>query len=306
MKTDDALKAGVIGLGAMGAPMAHNLYRAGRLAAVWNRSPARLDAFIADHDVVCADNPAAVARAAAVVITCVSADSDLLEVVDQLLPGLDEQSVVVDCSTVSLDTARAAAQRIHTTGAGFLDAPVSGGVEGARHATLAMMVGGAASLLERVRPLLSSMAARIAHVGPVGNGQATKAVNQIMCAGINQAVTEALAFAEAHALPMDKVIEVVGGGAAGNWFLEHRGHSMVDGRYAEGFKVALHHKDLKICRRMAAALGVALPVVEMTLIHYRRLMQAGYSEEDISALLREKRALFARSAEGMDKEKPSP
>lgn len=302
MKTDDGLTAGFIGLGAMGAPMAHNLYRAGRLAAVWNRSPPRLDAFIADHDVVCADSPAAVARATTVVITCVAADSELLEVVEQLVPGLDGQSVVIDCSTVSLETARLAAQLVDTTGAGFLDAPVSGGVEGARRGTLAMMVGGAAPLLERVRPLLSCMAARIAHMGPVGSGQATKAVNQIMCAGINQAVTEALAFAEAHALPMDKVIEVVGGGAAGNWFLENRGQSMVDGRYAEGFKVALHHKDLEICQRMAAALGVALPVVEMTLIHYRRLMQAGYSQENISALFREKRALFARGGQAADKE----
>jgi 3-hydroxyisobutyrate dehydrogenase len=151
-------------------------------------------------------------------------------------------------------------------------------------------------LLERVRPLLSCMAARIEHMGPVGSGQATKAVNQIMAAGINQAVTEALAFAEAHVLPLDKVIDVVSGGAAGNWFLAHRGRTMIDGEFAAGFKVALHHKDLEICRRMAASLGVALPVVEMTLVHYRRLMQAGYGDEDISALFREKHALFERGA----------
>jgi 3-hydroxyisobutyrate dehydrogenase len=294
MKTEDTLTAGFIGLGAMGAPMAHNLYQAGRLASVWNRSRDRLDNFLAEHQVPGADDPCALARAAPVVITCVSADADLLAVIEQMLPGLNGQSVVIDCSTVSLDTARAAAQRVATTGAAFLDAPVSGGVEGARRGTLAMMVGGDAAVLERVRPLLACMAARIAHMGPVGSGQATKAVNQIMCAGINQAVTEALAFAEAHDLPMIEVIEVVGAGAAGNWFLEHRGQSMVDGRYAEGFKVALHHKDLEICQRMAAALGVALPVVEMTLIHYRRLMQVGFGEEDISALFREKRAMFER------------
>lgn len=300
MKVDDELTAGFIGLGAMGAPMAHNLYAAGRLAAVWNRTSERLDAFADTHPVVLADSPATVARNAPVVFTCVSADADLLAVIEQLIPGLDRRSVLVDCSTVSLETAREAARRIAPAGAAFLDAPVSGGVEGARHGTLAMMVGGDARVLERVRPLLSCMAARITRMGPVGSGQATKAVNQIMCAGINQAVTEALAFAEAHALPMAKVIEVVGGGAAGNWFLENRGQSMVDGRYSEGFKVALHHKDLEICQRMAAALGVALPVVEMTLIHYRRLMQAGYNEEDISALFREKRALFARAERAAD------
>jgi 3-hydroxyisobutyrate dehydrogenase len=298
MKTDSGLMAGFVGLGAMGAPMAHNLYAAERLAAVWNRSTERLDAFLAAHNVARADSPAAVARAAPVVVTCIAADSDLLEVVEQLLAGLGEASIVVDCSTVSRDTARAAAARVQAFGAGFLDAPVSGGVEGARHGALAMMVGGSAALLDRVRPLLSCMAARIEHMGRLGNGQATKAVNQIMAAGINQAVSEALAFAEAHQLPMDKVIDIVSSGAAGNWFLEHRGHSMVEGRFAAGFKVALHHKDLEICRRMAASLGVALPVVEMTLIHYRRLMQAGYSDEDISALFREKRAMFERGAAG--------
>jgi 3-hydroxyisobutyrate dehydrogenase len=296
MKTDSILTAGFIGLGAMGAPMARRLDAAGRLAAVWNRSAGRMDAFASENDVLRAANPAALAGAAPVVITCVAADKDLLEVVEQLLPALDADSVVIDCSTVGMETAREAGARVQACRAGFLDAPVSGGVEGARRGTLAMMVGGDAGLLDRVRPLLTCMAARIEHMGPLGSGQATKAVNQIMCAGINQAVTEALAFAEAHELPVDRVIDVVSGGAAGNWFLDHRGRSMVSGEFAEGFKVALHHKDLEICRRMAATLGVAMPVVEMTLVHYRRLVQAGFGDEDISALFREKRALFERGA----------
>ena len=179
--------------------------------------------------------------------------------------------------------------------AAFLDAPVSGGIEGARNGTLAMMVGGDAGVLERVRPVLDSIAGRIEHMGPVGAGQATKAVNQVMAAGINQAVSEALAFAEALELPLDKVIEVVGGGAAGNWFLDHRGPAMSKGKFSPGFRVALHHKDLLICKQMAAAFGVSMPVVEMTLIHYRRLMQAGYGDEDISALFREKRRLFEKA-----------
>jgi 3-hydroxyisobutyrate dehydrogenase len=296
MKTDDGLSAGFIGLGAMGAPMAGNLHAAGYLAAVWNRSPARLDAFIAKHPARRARSPADLAAGVDLVISCVSADADLIEVAEQLLPALGKDSVLVDCSTVGLETARAVAARVRSRGAEFLDAPVSGGVEGARRGTLAMMVGGEPAVLERVRPVLSCMAARIEHMGPSGSGQATKAVNQIMAAGINQAVSEALAFAQAHELPMDKVTDVVGGGAAANWFLDHRGRSMVEGNYGEGFKVALHHKDLEICRRMAAALGVSLPVVEMTLVHYRRLTQAGFGEEDISALFREKRALFERGA----------
>jgi 3-hydroxyisobutyrate dehydrogenase len=284
---------GFLGLGAMGAPMAHNLCRAGVLAAVWNRSRPRLDAFLEDHPGVTAcETPAAVAEHASVLLSCVSADADLLEVVDRLTTGMQPGAVLIDCSTVSRAAAVAAAERVAACGGTFLDAPVSGGVEGARAGSLAMMVGGDAAVLERVRPVLEAMAQRVTHMGPVGSGQATKAVNQIMAAGINQAVTEALAFAEAQGLPLDRVIEVVGAGAAGNWFLDHRGPSMVARRFQPGFRTALHHKDLLICRQMAQALGVALPVVEMTLIHYQRLMEAGFGDEDISTLYRHKRALF--------------
>ena len=122
-------------------------------------------------------------------------------------------------------------------------------------------------------------------MGPIGAGQATKAVNQVVAAGINQAVSEGLAFARALELPLHKVIDIVGSGAAGNWFLSHRGPSMAKGAYAPGFRVALHHKDLAICKQMAAELGTALPLVEMTLFHYRRLMEAGFGDEDISARL---------------------
>ena len=275
--------------------MAHKLYESDQLEIVWNRSMDKLDSFLQSHDVKRASLPADVGKNAAVVFTCVSADADLLEVIDQLLPGLDKRSIVVDCSTVSRDTARRVAQRLAKREASFLDAPVSGGVEGAKKGTLAMMVGGDERVLEAVRPLLESMAARIEHMGAVGSGQATKAVNQIMAAGINQAVTEALAFASAYQLPLDKVMDVVGSGAAANWFLEHRGNSMVNKRYEPGFKVSLHHKDLAICKEMSAALGVSLPLVEMTLIHYRRLIEAGFGEEDISALFREKSALFEKS-----------
>jgi 3-hydroxyisobutyrate dehydrogenase len=284
--------AAFLGLGAMGSPMAHNLYAAGRLAAVWNRSRARLDAFLRQHPVAAPATPAGLAEQADVIFVCVAADADVLEVIEQLLPGLHADSVVIDCSTVSATTAVRAGERVATRGATYLDAPVSGGVEGARKATLSMMAGGDAAVLEALRPLLETVAARVTHMGPVGSGQATKAVNQIMVAGINQAVTEALAFAQAQALPVDKVIEVVSSGAAGNWFLDHRGPSMVEGRFEAGFKVALHHKDLLNCQAMAQRFGVSLPVVEMTLIHYRRLMEAGFGDEDISALFRAKMTLF--------------
>jgi 3-hydroxyisobutyrate dehydrogenase len=289
------MKTGIIGLGAMGAPMARNLHQAGYLETVWNRSPDKASQLAAELGVRVSDGPAALAAGCELVLLSVSANDDLLEVMRALLPGLRPGAVVLDTSTVSRETAIVAAALAQP--ADFLDAPVSGGIEGARQGTLAMMIGGEAAAIERIRPVLNSIAARIEHMGPVGAGQATKAVNQVMAAGINQAVSEALAFAMALELPLDKVIEVVGSGAAGNWFLDHRGASMTQGDFDAGFRVALHHKDLAICKQMAAQFDVALPLVEMTLIHYRRLMAAGFGDEDISALFREKQRLFDNSGE---------
>jgi 3-hydroxyisobutyrate dehydrogenase len=136
---------------------------------------------------------------------------------------------------------------------------------------------------------LEELAARIVYMGATGSGQATKAVNQIMGAGINQAVTEALAFAQAQGLALDKVIDVISGGASGNWFLQHRGSTMTQGTFAPGFKLALHHKDLKICQSMAAQTGFSTPITDMTISHYAQLMADGYGDEDISALYRLKK-----------------
>jgi 3-hydroxyisobutyrate dehydrogenase len=288
------MKAGFVGLGAMGQGMAANLAKAGLLAAVWNRSFEKAERFAAEHGVTAAEDPAALARAVDVIITCVSADADVLAVIDGIKPALGAGKFVLDCSTVSVATAQAAAERVQSAGAAFLDGPVSGGVEGARNGQLVMMVGGDDQALEHIRPLLAPMTKAVTHMGPVGAGQATKAVNQIMAAGINQAVTEALAFGQAHGLDMDKVIRVVGGGAAGNWFVNQRGPTMTKGIFQPGFKVGLHHKDLSICRQMAADLDVALPVVEMTLHHYQRLMSEGHGDEDISALYRLKQEMFAK------------
>jgi 3-hydroxyisobutyrate dehydrogenase len=282
--------AAVLGLGAMGAPMALNLDRAGCLAACWNRSPERTASLDVSAKVIKAADAAEAAAAAEVVIVCVSRDADVIEVVEAIRPRLRTGSVVVDTSTVSAATARQLASLLAEDGIGFLDAPVSGGVEGAIHARLAMMVGGEAVHLDGARPVLERLTASIVHMGGSGAGQATKAVNQIMAAGINQAVTEALAFGAAQGLDMQRVVEVVSRGAAGNWFLDHRGLSMLDGRYDTGFKLALHHKDLAICLSMAAERGFPpLPLTEMTLEAYERLMAEGFGDEDISALFRLKR-----------------
>lgn len=287
------MQAGVIGLGAMGSGLARNLARHDLLATVWNRTAATGEALAAELRLEAAASPADLAAACDVILTSVSADADLLEVLDAMEPALNEGKVVVDTSTIAVDTARQAGARVAETGARFLDAPVSGGREAAQQGTLVMMVGGDAEALTAALPALEACARRIVHMGETGAGQATKAVNQIMAAGINQAVSEALAFGRASGLDMERVIDVVSGGAAGNWFLEHRGPSMVADDFQPGFRVALHRKDLAICRQMLADMGVALPVVEMTLKHYDDLISQGRGDEDISALFRLKAALFA-------------
>jgi 3-hydroxyisobutyrate dehydrogenase len=285
------LRAGFVGLGAMGLPMARNLHRAGLLAGAWNRTPEKALALAAETGVAAAATLAALAAECELIVTCVSADDDLLAVVAELAPVLQPGSIVVDCSTVAASTARAAAERLEQAGCRFLDCPVSGGTEGAQAGTLSIMVGGEADTLERARAVLGAMGGRITHMGPVGAGQAAKATNQIMVAGINQAVTEALAFGRAQGLPMDALIAALEQGAAGSWFLSRRGPTMIRGQYPLGFKVALHAKDLEICRRMAGELGVKLPLVEMTLLHYARL-PAQSADEDISALFRLKSDMF--------------
>lgn len=270
----------------MGAPMARNLARAGQLAAVWNRTAAVAESLAQELGAVAAPSPAELASTVDAVFICVSADADVLQVVEAIVPGLKPGSVAIDHSTVSVETARAAAALVRGRGADFLDAPVSGGVEGAKAGTLAIMVGGKEETLERVRPQLQAMARRIAYMGETGAGQATKAVNQIMCAGINQAVTEALAFGTAQGLDMERVIDIVASGAAGNWFLEKRGVSMTRGSYPPGFKIALHRKDLQICLEMAETLGMPLPITGMTLGEYDILIRQGHGDEDISALYR--------------------
>ena len=276
------MKAGMIGLGAMGLGMARNLAKAGYLTAVYNRTAAKT----AEFKVAAFDLPEALAAEVDIVLICVSADQDVLAIVEAIALTIKPGSIVVDMSTVSSETAKKAAAILAEKQVAFLDAPVSGGVEGAKNGTLAMMVGGDADALEKARPVLEAMTGRIIHMGATGSGQATKAVNQIMCAGINQAVTEALAFAQAQGLAMDKVIDVISGGASGNWFLQHRGSTMTQGTFAPGFKLALHHKDLKICQAMAAQSGVPIPLTDMTVTDYEQLMAEGYGDEDISALYR--------------------
>lgn len=292
------MRTGFIGLGAMGASMARNLHRAGLLTGVWNRSAPKALALAAELGCAAPATAAELAGHCDAVVICVSADPDVLAVIARLAPALHAGALVIDCSTVSAETARQAAAQLAAVGVDFLDAPVSGGVEGAAKGTLAIMVGGHADTLERARPVLQAMGATITHFGPQGAGQAAKATNQIMVAGIIRADAEALAFAAAQGLDLDQVIATLGRGAAANWYLANRGPYMKRGAYPPGFRVRLHLKDLNICRAMALATGARLPVVEEALSDYAQLIAAGYGDEDISAIFRLKVALFNRLAKG--------
>jgi 3-hydroxyisobutyrate dehydrogenase len=290
------MQTGFVGLGAMGAHMARSLHRAGLLTGVWNRTADKATALARELQCIAFSSLAELAGNCEAVVICVSADEDLRAVVAGLEPGLNLNMIVMDCSTVAAGTAREMHAALDALGVGFLDCPVSGGVEGARTAGLAIMVGGDETVFERARPILEAMGKNVAHLGPSGAGQAAKATNQIMCAGIIQAVGEAMAFAHAEGLPLDRLIELLGKGAGSSWYFVNRAPFMARKSYPAGFRVRLHAKDLRICRDMAAEQGAKLPVVESTLEQYAELVAQGFGDEDISSIYRLKSALFPAAA----------
>jgi 3-hydroxyisobutyrate dehydrogenase len=285
----DDIRAGFVGLGAMGRPMAGHLARAGLLAAVWNRSRAKAEAAARELGVAAPAAVGALAQDCNLIALCVPADADVLDLARTIAAHAAPGTVVVDHSTVSSVTAREAHALLAAHGCEFLDAPVSGGVEGARNGRLSVMVGGDADALVRVRPLLDCYAAKVSHMGRVGAGQDTKAVNQVLVAGIAQAVCEGLALSEQLGLDPERLLPTLGAGAAGNWFLDKRGATMLKDEFAVGFKLALLHKDLRIVRELARAAGTDRSVIEKSLADYAELLARGHGEEDISALIRLKR-----------------
>jgi 3-hydroxyisobutyrate dehydrogenase len=286
------MQTGFVGLGAMGAHMARNLHRAGLLTGVWNRTAEKSQALAAELKVHAFKSLEELAGNCEAVVICVSADSDLREVIAGLEPGLSPNMIVMDSSTVGKDTVRAIHDQLESMGVGFLDCPVSGGVEGARLATLAIMVGGDEPVFARAKPILEKMGKAVAYMGSSGAGQSTKATNQIMCAGIIQIVGEAMAFAHAEGLPLKRVIEVLGAGAGSSWYFVNRAPFMANNNFPAGFRVRLHEKDLKLCRDMAAKHGAKLPVVESVIGQYEELVADGFGDEDISAIYRLASKLF--------------
>lgn len=284
-----AIRAGFVGLGAMGWSMAAHLHRLGLLAAVANRSPEKAQRFAAEHAGAAAATVQTIAQSCNVIVLCVSADADVLEVCRAIAANASPGSVVIDHSTVSSATAMQAAELLRAAGVDFVDAPVSGGVEGARNGKLSVMAGAQDGVLERVRPVLEAYGARISHMGGIGAGQNTKAVNQVLIAGIAQAVTEGLALGEALGLDPAVLLPTLGAGAAGNWFLEKRGATMLRNEFSVGFKLSLLYKDLGIVQSLAAAAGTDRSIIEKSLGDYAELLARGHGDDDISALIRLKR-----------------
>jgi 3-hydroxyisobutyrate dehydrogenase len=289
------MRVGFVGLGAMGMHMARNLHRAGLLAGVFNRTADKARQLAEELKVKAYPTLPDLGADVDAVVSCVSADADVLELTRALAPALKRGALVLDCSTIGAETARRAAEALESGGVEFLDCPVSGGVEGARDATLAIMVGGTPEAFARAQPILQGLGQTITLFGPTGSGQAAKATNQIMCAGIIEAIAEAMAFAHAQGLPLEKLIDTLGKGAGSSWYFVHRAPNMAHGSYPAGFRVRLHAKDLGICHDMAARFGVALPLVERMLGEYAELIARGFGDEDISATYRLKSELFERT-----------
>src|SRR6266536_3257071 len=271
------MRIAVIGLGTMGAPMARHLIEAGHEVTVHNRTRSReepLAAVGADR----AATPAESASRAEAVLTCVSDTPDLEEVIlgaGGVAEGLAAGGLVVDCSTVSPSATAQIASRLAERGIGLVDAPVSGGSEGAERGTLTIFCGGTESDVARARELLGAFGSRITHLGPSGAGQAAKAVNQVMIAGTYAGVGEGIALAQAAGLPMAELVEALSAGAASSWVLANRAGNMIDDRYPLGFKLALHRKDVGIALEEAAHAGLELGVSATVARQEDELIAAG-------------------------------
>ena len=290
----------VYGLGAMGRPIARNLHDHQLLLGVKNRTSGVALGLVNELNLQEFEDDEHMFSQADCVLTCVSADEDLINIVDEFKTWLKPGSVVIDCSTVSPQTAKNIAEDIATLAIGFMDAPVSGGVEGAQKGTLSIMVGADFKTYKRADDLFHSIGSQVTYMGKVGQGQATKAVNQVLVAGVAQAVTESLAYAEKCNLPMEKVIEVLSAGAAGNWFLDKRGLTMSKNEFVKGFKLSLLYKDLNIIQASLKEVNEESQIVNRGIKEYGELIEQGDGDLDISALIKIKREQFHNENEEND------
>ncbi len=278
-----------IGLGVMGFPMAGRLSnKGGHDVTVYNRSPAKAEAWVARHGGRSAPSPAAAALSADFVFCCVGNDDDLRSVTtgpQGAFRGMGAGSVFIDHTTASAEVARELHAAGSARGIAFLDAPVSGGQSGAENGTLTVMVGGVAEPFERARPLIDSYARSANRIGPSGAGQLTKMVNQIAIAGLLQGLSEAISFAEAAGLDLDLVMQTISKGAAQSWQMDNRWRTMHEGKFDFGFAVDWMRKDLGICLAEAERNGAKLPVTELVDSYYAQVQALGGGRWDTSSLI---------------------
>jgi 3-hydroxyisobutyrate dehydrogenase len=280
------MKIGFIGLGTMGVGMALNILKAGHEVTVHNRTREKEKA-VAKEGARRAASPRNAAQGAEIIITMVSDTPDVEEVVlgtDGIIHGAPQGAIVIDMSTISPSATRQMAEALSQKGIKMLDAPVSGGPEGANNGTLAIMVGGTPDDFEKALPILEIMGKTVTHVGPSGAGQITKAINQIIISGTYLSVAEGLTLGMKAGLDMEKVIAAISGGAASSWVLHNRGINVVKNSYPLGFRVKLHHKDLGIALQTARELEVALPATALVEQIENGLIACGYEDDDVSAI----------------------
>ncbi len=281
-------RIGFVGLGIMGSGMARNLLRAGAALTVWNRTALRAEALAAEGAAI-AGSPADLAGRVDVVVICVSDTPDVEEVLagdEGVLRGAAPGTLVIDCSTISPNVTRELGAALAAQDAALVDAPVSGGSEGAERGTLSVMVGGADTDVARARPVLEAFSSSVTHVGDLGAGQAAKLVNQILVVVTMLGVSEALVFAAAHGLDLDRTLEAVTGGAAGSWMLANRGPQVIDRDWRPGFTIDLQQKDLRLVAEAAEQVGV--PIVATALVRqlYGVLTADGLGAEGNHALVK--------------------
>jgi 3-hydroxyisobutyrate dehydrogenase len=280
------MKIGFIGLGTMGVGMALNILKAGHDVTVNNRTREK-EEIVAGEGAQRAESPRQAAEGAEIIITMVSDTPDVEEVVlgaEGIIHGAPQGAIVIDMSTISPAATRQMAEELGKKGIKMLDAPVSGGPEGANQGTLAIMVGGDPDDFDKALPILDIMGKTVTHVGPIGAGQITKAINQIIISGTYLTVAEGLTLGMKAGLDMEKVIAAISGGAASSWVLHNRGVNVVNNTYPLGFRVKLHHKDLRIALETARELGVTLPAAALVAQIENGLIARGFGDDDVSAI----------------------
>ena len=281
-------KIGFIGLGIMGKPMALNLLNAGFKVTVYNRTASKTEQLVS-HGAEKADSPRRVAEKSTVIITIVSDTPDVEEVIlgkNGVIEGIRPDSVVIDMSTISPEATRRIAERLQEKRSYMLDAPVSGGEQGAIDGILSIMVGGEVEIFDRCQPILQTMGKNIIHVGSSGMGQTVKLVNQILVAGTLCAIAEALLFAQKSGVDLEKAIDAVKGGAASSWQLVNLAPRIIKRDYQPGFMIDLMQKDLNLVMRTADEMKVPLPVTSLVHQMYYSLQSAGEGKSGTQALVK--------------------